>query len=524
VVAAFAVVLFHRVSVPFEDAAMLFRYAENVAAGHGIVFNPGGEHVDGATDLLFMLALGALRALGLGVLSGAALLNGMSVGLMAGLVVAAWLRWAPFGRLLCWPALLFVLGTPIWSYGLEGFATPTFAAACSLAAFAGELAVERESTRRLVVLGFAVALAGLVRPEGFLLGGLVVLADAVRARSRRVALLPLGIAVAFGVALTVWRWLYTGYPLPNPFYKKGGGHLYVSGFTTGAHFVVRFVLPLAVLVGAGFLARRSRPTALALAAVVLCWTGIWVFLSDEMNFDGRFQYAIVPVLAVMGAPLAALLWRAWAPRARAAASPAWIAAVTIVTVLGAGYMIREARTPAAVVRAALEHPSRSNVGPQVEVTRVVRRAPLPRGSLAATTEAGYFAWRSGLQVVDLWGLNDKRVAHHGFLGVQQLEQLHPALVFANMPTSNYSTSTHVEQLLPGYFDMTDPLLCFLARDHWATVGVWDFGPGNTYAVFVPRDSPARAFLVRELAKVDVPSPAGLAPYPSPPGCARLRGR
>jgi len=40
---------------PHEDAYILFRYAENLAAGHGIVFNVGGPRAEGATDFLHLL-------------------------------------------------------------------------------------------------------------------------------------------------------------------------------------------------------------------------------------------------------------------------------------------------------------------------------------------------------------------------------------------------------------------------------------------------------------------------------------
>src|SRR5574340_495000 len=49
---------------PFEDAAMLMRYAENLAAGHGIVWNIGEAPVDGATDFLFMTTVAGLIRLG----------------------------------------------------------------------------------------------------------------------------------------------------------------------------------------------------------------------------------------------------------------------------------------------------------------------------------------------------------------------------------------------------------------------------------------------------------------------------
>ena len=49
---------------PFEDAAMVMRYAQHLAGGHGIVWNIGEAPVDGATDFLFMAASAALIKLG----------------------------------------------------------------------------------------------------------------------------------------------------------------------------------------------------------------------------------------------------------------------------------------------------------------------------------------------------------------------------------------------------------------------------------------------------------------------------
>ena len=48
---------------PAEDAAMLMRYAQHLADGHGIVWNVGGPPIDGATDFLFMSAIaGVVKA------------------------------------------------------------------------------------------------------------------------------------------------------------------------------------------------------------------------------------------------------------------------------------------------------------------------------------------------------------------------------------------------------------------------------------------------------------------------------
>ncbi|MGI8649822.1 MAG: hypothetical protein ACR2KW_05520, partial [Rubrobacter sp.] len=48
------------VQVVNEDAFISFRYARNLLAGDGLVFNPGGERVEGITNLLWTLLLAAV--------------------------------------------------------------------------------------------------------------------------------------------------------------------------------------------------------------------------------------------------------------------------------------------------------------------------------------------------------------------------------------------------------------------------------------------------------------------------------
>jgi hypothetical protein len=49
---------------PFEDAAMLMRYAEHLAQGHGIVWNIGEPPLDGATDFLFLVVVATVHWIG----------------------------------------------------------------------------------------------------------------------------------------------------------------------------------------------------------------------------------------------------------------------------------------------------------------------------------------------------------------------------------------------------------------------------------------------------------------------------
>jgi hypothetical protein len=61
--------------MPMEDASMLLRYSQNMARGHGIVWNVGEHHLEGATDFLYMVTIGVLsRLTGAGVMVVAAML------------------------------------------------------------------------------------------------------------------------------------------------------------------------------------------------------------------------------------------------------------------------------------------------------------------------------------------------------------------------------------------------------------------------------------------------------------------
>ena len=50
---------------PYEDAAMSMRYAQNVAEGHGIVWNIGEQPVAGSNDFLFIILVGGLKFIGI---------------------------------------------------------------------------------------------------------------------------------------------------------------------------------------------------------------------------------------------------------------------------------------------------------------------------------------------------------------------------------------------------------------------------------------------------------------------------
>ncbi|MBK7452720.1 MAG: hypothetical protein IPJ46_03095 [Anaerolineales bacterium] len=152
---------------PFEDAAMLMRYAQNLAGGHGIVWNIGEHPVDGATDFLFMAVSAAFIKLGLTV--------GQSVrgiGFASHILTVLIVYWTnrrinnsniPFSFL---SGLYLAVGTGL-SYVSAYFGTPFFALAAASTWALGLLLIQREDQPFWLSLAFALSglVTGLIRPE-----------------------------------------------------------------------------------------------------------------------------------------------------------------------------------------------------------------------------------------------------------------------------------------------------------------------------------------------------------------------
>jgi hypothetical protein len=165
-----------------DDTYIHLRYAENFAARGEFAFNPG-ESSYGATSPLWIFGLAGLLKLGLPGETAA-----WTLGLIAGvLVVLMWaelLRRLPFPRRWRWA--LFVIGiTDAWflRWTMSGMETPLAAAAllallwplgCGWTPQPDGSPPSQILFRRYLAWGVAAGLAGLVRPEFFLLGPLAL--------------------------------------------------------------------------------------------------------------------------------------------------------------------------------------------------------------------------------------------------------------------------------------------------------------------------------------------------------------
>lgn len=458
------------IPAPFEDAAMLFRYADNLAAGWGIAWNAGQAPgvTDGATDLGFVLLLAPLTLLGLSTAAAAVVVNLAAVfgiGATFGVLNARlWRR----SRALPIALAALVGGGPVDRYVLSGFSPPVLGllllGAFTLAALAPLAATARGATVGLVAAGAVAGLAGWWRPEAFAFGPLVVIFGMLLTAGarRRVFTLPLVGCVVVPFAAFVAGWIgfrigYFGQLLPTSAVMKSGS-LHPENILFSLQFYGSLLLPvigalIAVALG------RGRDRNWWVAGVVLATPLLWVNAALPDYFWDKIGVSVAPTIAnvatvVVFVPVVVALAvvgrrdRSWLfPVALVLFSTSWIVIgttlnwwgrmqwplVPVLAALAASHVVDAwARTP----RVTAEHPVRGRAVPKMVLAALacigVVPFHLPAGSYfespfqtsvsaalgavdtsrvrIATTEAGLIPLAVSGAALDTYGHNDRAIA------------------------------------------------------------------------------------------------------------------
>jgi arabinofuranosyltransferase len=468
---------------PEEDAAMLMRYAEHLAAGAGLVWNVGQAPVDGATDFLFTLTVAGVHAVG--VDTTAAIRAVILVAWVATVLVVYLSARSVAGAtpLVAGIAALPVVVGPARLYVAAGFGAPFFGLWTATTAALTLLVVQRPGSRRLSrLLGVSGLLLGLTRPEGVLLVLFLAVAVVVRlgARAAGAALLHGAILfVAIGGAYFAWRWWYFGHPLPNPFYKKGGGALHGDGLRVAVQALVLLTLPFTLLWIPALRSRTTRRAATAWAVPIVGFTAVWVLLSSETNFVLRFQYPLLVLVAIFWTSLFVAIPRPMdgTPRRWCTAAARWTEPRASL-VLGAVVVLL-----AAAVAGTARYGSEDTTDERGTVGSLLAQFA-GRGHTVATTEAGLIPLNSGWTALDTWGLNDQVIAHRGRLLAADLDAAAPLVLFVHQ---SGAPGGHADPREP-----TNDLWDVMTRtiDDWATGHGWHLvrsvadGPTRSWNIWV----------------------------------------
>lgn len=302
-----------------DDAFISFRYAQHLAHGRGLTFNPHeSPPVEGFTNLLWVVWLALFERIGVDVAL-AARASSIACG---GLLVALVTRFAQRAfdlRATATVAVALFTATlsPIVLWSTSGLETMPFA--LSTFAIFERLSLDPERPRG-VRAGIAAALAALLRADGALWAAAILLAAwlGVSERERRRSLLRASLVAAALLLATVianvlGRHAYFGEWLPNTARVKAG--MSVMRLERGAKYVASFLLavPVCWLVLLGALALRVKETTrfVLQAGFVIAFATLYaLYVGGDFMPMGRFFVPAMPFVAIaFAAGVTALLAR-----------------------------------------------------------------------------------------------------------------------------------------------------------------------------------------------------------------------
>ena len=387
-----------------DDAYITYRYARNLAAGEGMVYN-AGEKVEGYSNTAWVLLAAATIRGGndpLPVTQGVAVVCGL---------IALLVSWR-LSRLL-WPdiglaaviAPWFLALTPVLTrHATSGLETNAFAAAVGLSLL---IALEPAGGwfRRLVLV-IALLATILLRPEGSALALLILLMARGGGRLDRISVL---VVLVVFLGFHAWRLVWFGSLLPNTFHAKLTGGF--AALRPGLHHALDFVRETggAALVGftlALFLVPGSKRVRAAIVAVVLLQTAVVVAAGGDWMYHYRL---LAPVMPLLAATLAAGAGATAAGVGRATGHPlvagGVVAAVLAIAVMNTGMIERE------VAREVM--PSVQQGGYLTQSYRNLGRwlqDNTPDDALVAVSDIGAVGWYSDRRILDMLGLIDPHVS------------------------------------------------------------------------------------------------------------------
>jgi hypothetical protein len=409
-----------------DDAGISFSYARSLAAGYGLVSQPGLPPVEGFSNFLWTVGLAPAFLL--------RLFHPVYTPKLISLVLLA-ASFLMFDRCLISltdrrsvslvTLLLLAVCTPFVAWTVSGLENPLyFFLLCFLLS---AIAIELEAGRSVPVISGAVAAAlAMTRPDGAVFAVLYPLLTLVVRRSgalRRLIQYGATLALLLGGFL-LFRWTYFGQIFPNTYFAKGGPspEAYVDLLTLQPPMMGKVfdlfesvaergnVLLLAALVaGTAFLigARRFRRGHGVLLAFAYAGAAPYLLLPHDWMPEYRFATPFFPFIYAYGVALAGslggmLLEMLPAERRRMPALAGGLAAVGLSLALFA---------PRTVLFAA---------APTVPFEEVVWKFGMRYNHFADVLglrqasillpDVGGTLWTSRLRVYDLAGLTDPVIA------------------------------------------------------------------------------------------------------------------
>ena len=386
---AIATVLWQsRMSFPFDDAYITFRYAENLARGYGLVWNVSGPHTEGYTNFLLVLILSPFSLFKADLLIVSQVIGIVST-ILTAIVIFKLIR--QISESDGWPVaagLIYLLLPFTWANAFSGLETSLFALLVTSSFY---FALQKKWSGAFTL----VSLASLTRPEGVLAGAILALAIFGEDKSDR--------AIVFRVMLTyfvlpmalyaIFKFFYFGDLLPNSFYIKTGNGGF-QGIQSSKDFIRSNVILILISIYAllGYRDKWKVLTPLLLWSCALVLFYVWP--EPLQGFYFRFDWPAVPALAIFASLV--LLHEKWS----------WRSGMILAVVIASQIVLTLPRLRNEMQLATLER------GQQIyhELGFALRSLPNHARMTFAFQDAGAVPYYSEMKNIDLVGLNTTAIA------------------------------------------------------------------------------------------------------------------
>jgi len=393
-----------------DDAFITFRYAANLADGHGLVFNIG-DRVEGYSNFLWNVLLAASGSIGCDIVLTGKLLSLIFACLAVVLtwvcarMVATQREWPPG---LAWVPPLMLALYPGWSYWAYGGLESTMLA-CLILLFLLFGSSDISRLKNLIPTILFGLLATLTRWEVVLLWPVVALPHFFnktpegKSYKLRTCTLLFLLAVGFGVYF-IWRAWYYGELLPNTFYAKANSGIWDRLIPWGLNYTGELAIfwwvPLSMIL---WFSNCRQRLSLVLGASLLIYIGYVTWTGGDHFAWLRFYMPILPIAALMLTEVIHVISGCSVKHAsRAGLHQVFVGGAVILICIGSAYRIdyRSAQVHHSYVRWWRQ------VGPW-------SRDAFPDQYCLAVIPAGAIPYYSRHSILDLMGLTDYETAHFG---------------------------------------------------------------------------------------------------------------
>jgi hypothetical protein len=428
-----------------DDAFISFRYAENLAAGNGLVYNVG-ERVEGYTCFLWIILLAVGKWAGADIVAFSKVL-GIIFAVGSLILLANAHRFIKEIDYKVSAIAVFMLGSTgvFLPWAVSGMEVMLFTFLILLANLYYIYIIDTGEIEKFSLLGLLCGLTTLARPEGLIVFAAIIVHYLFYKGKGRPAIYFIGFFLAVFLPYFVWRYSYYGFLLPNTFYAKVG--LTHNQIIRGLKYIFRFLVPALMILlplidpPSLFGWFRKYRGLYILPILIGGFTSYIIAVGGDSMPALRFFTPVIPIICLMSSMSLISM--------RNTAATIFIVCCVILynfAVLGTYYYITR----------------------QIEIDQVVEhgrevglwmRDNVSSDAVLATNTAGSIPFYSKLTIIDMLGLNDLHIAHRHIpkmgSGPPGHEKSDGAYVLSRRPDYiQFATSRgSIKPVFPGDFEL-----------------------------------------------------------------------